>query len=54
MLNRRAVALALIATLLCLPLFAQSQSDKFLLERSRKEERDNAPIMNTMHRCADD
>src|SRR6185437_4304470 len=53
MLNRRAVALALIATLLCLPLFAQSQSDKDLLERIRKEERDNSQIMKTMHMFTD-
>jgi hypothetical protein len=39
MLNRRALALGLIATLLCLPLFAQSQSDKDLLERFAKKKR---------------
>lgn len=33
MLNRRALALGLIATLLSVPLFAQSQCDKDLLER---------------------
>ncbi|PYS21041.1 MAG: hypothetical protein DMF72_18525 [Acidobacteria bacterium] len=38
MLNRRALAIGLIATLLCLPIFAQTQSDKDLLERIRKEE----------------
>ena len=31
MLNRRVLALGLIATLLSLPLFAQSQSDKDVL-----------------------
>jgi hypothetical protein len=53
MLNRRAVALGLIATLLCLPLFAQSQSDKDLLERIRKEEATNSQIMKTMHMFTD-
>lgn len=53
MLNRRALALGLIATLLCLPLFAQSQSDKDLLERIRKEEANNSQIMKTMHMFTD-
>src|SRR5437016_11813396 len=53
MLNRRVLALGLIATLLCLPLLAQSQSDKDLLERIRKEERDNSQIMKTEHMLAD-
>ena len=53
MLNRRALALGLIATLLCLPLFAQSQSDKDLLERIRKEEATNSQIMKTMHMFTD-
>lgn len=53
MLNRRFVALGLIATLLCIPLFAQSQSDKDLLERIRKEEANNSQIMKTMHMFAD-
>src|SRR6266480_832800 len=53
MLNRRVLALGLIATLLCLPLFAQSQSDKDLLERIRKEERDNSQLMKTEHMLTD-
>jgi hypothetical protein len=51
--NRRALALGLITTLLCLPLFAQSQSDKDLLERIRKEERDNSQLMKTEHMLTD-
>ena len=39
--------------MLCLPLFAQRQSDKDLLERIRKEERDNSQIMKTMHMFTD-
>ena len=38
MLNRRALAIGLIATQLCLPIFAQTQSEKDVLERIRKEE----------------
>ena len=53
MLNRRALAFGLIATLLCVPIFAQSQSDKDLLERIRKEERDNSQIMKTEHMLTD-
>src|SRR5437660_649834 len=53
MLNRRALALGLIVTLLCLPLLAQSQSDKDLLERIRKEERDNSQLMKTEHMLTD-
>jgi len=53
MLNRRVLALGLIATLLSLPLFAQSQSDKDLLERIRKEERDNSQLMKTEHMLTD-
>ena len=53
MLNRRVLALGLIATLLSLPLLAQSQSDKDLLERIRKEERDNSQLMKTEHMLAD-
>jgi hypothetical protein len=53
MLNRRALALGLIATLFCLPLLAQSQSDKDLLERIRKEEQTNSQIMKTMHMFTD-
>jgi hypothetical protein len=53
MLNRRALAIGLIATLLCLPIFAQSPADKDLLERIRKEERDNSQIMKTEHMLTD-
>src|ERR1043166_7608369 len=53
MLTRRALALGLIATLLCLPLFAQSQSDKDLLARIRQEEKSNSQIMKTMHMFTD-
>jgi hypothetical protein len=53
MLNRRALALGLIATLFCLPLLAQSQSDKDLLERIRKEEQTNSQIMKTLHMFTD-
>jgi len=51
--NRRVLALGLITTLLCLPLFAQSQTDKDLLERIRKEERDNSQLMKTEHMLTD-
>ena len=50
---RRAVAVALISTLLCLPIVAQSQSDKDLLERIRKEAMTNSQIMKTMHMFTD-
>jgi len=53
MLKRRALAIGLITTLLCLPIFAQSQADKDLLERIRKEERDNSQIMKTEHMLTD-
>ena len=53
MLNRRALAIGLIVTLLCLPLIAQSQSDKDLVERIRQEERDNSQLMHTEHMLAD-
>lgn len=53
MLYRRAVTLVLISTLLCLPTFAQSQSDKELLERIRKEAMTNSQIMKTMHMFSD-
>ena len=46
MFNRRKLALCLIVTLLVLPVFAQSQSDKDLLERIRKEEATNSQIMS--------
>ncbi len=53
MLHRRALAFVLISTLLCLPLLAQSQSDKGLLERIRNEEKNNSQIMKTMHMLTD-
>ncbi|HEV2904213.1 MAG TPA: M20/M25/M40 family metallo-hydrolase, partial [Pyrinomonadaceae bacterium] len=53
MLNRRAVAIGLIATLLCLPVLAQSESEKDLLERIRNEEKNNSQIMKTMHMFSD-
>src|SRR6185503_9542751 len=53
MINRRAVTIGLIATLLCLPVLAQSQSDKDLLERIRREEATNSQIMKTMHMFSD-
>src|SRR5687767_7675706 len=53
MLHRRAVAVALISTLLCLPIFGQSQSEKDLLERIRKEAMTNSQIMKTMHMLSD-
>ena len=53
MLNRRAVALSLVITLLCLPGLAQSQADKDLLERIRKEEANNSQIMKTEHMLTD-
>ncbi len=53
MLNRRAVALGLIAILLCLPALAQNGADKDLLERIRQEEKDNSQLMKTMHMFSD-
>jgi carboxypeptidase Q len=53
MFNRRALALCLIVSLLVLPVLAQSQSDKDLLERIRKEEATNSQIMKTMHMFTD-
>src|SRR5207245_5506396 len=53
MLNRRALAIGLIVTLLCLPLISQSQSDKDLVERIRQEERDNSQLMHTEHMLTD-
>ena len=52
MLNRRAVALGLIALMMCLPLFAQT-SDKDLLARIRQEEANNSQIMKTEHMLTD-
>lgn len=53
MLNRRALAIGLIAMLLCLPALAQNGSDKDLLERIRQEEKSNSQIMKTMHMLTD-
>src|SRR5205814_8505077 len=53
MLHRRALAICLTATLLWLPLRAQSRSDKDLLERIRREEATNSQIMKTMHMFTD-
>src|SRR5215472_15224780 len=50
---RRRLAIALIATLSFLPLVAQSQSEQDLLERIRREEKDNSQIMKTMHMLTD-
>src|SRR3989454_7895124 len=53
MLQRRIVAISLIGALLCLPILAQSRSDKDLLERIRKEEANNSQIMKTEHMLTD-
>jgi carboxypeptidase Q len=53
MLNRRAIAVSLVIILFCLPALAQSQAEKDLLDRIRKEEAANSQIMKTMHRFAD-
>jgi carboxypeptidase Q len=53
MLNRRALAIGLITTFLCLPALAQNGAEKDLLERIRQEEKDNSQIMKTMHMFAD-
>lgn len=53
MLNRRALALGLIAILLCLPALAQNGADKDLLERIRQEEKNNSQLMKTMHMFTD-
>ena len=51
--QRRIVAISLIGILLCLPILAQSRSDKDLLERIRKEEANNSQIMKTEHMLTD-
>jgi carboxypeptidase Q len=53
MLNRRALAGGLMAVVLCMPLMAQSQGDKALLERIRQEEKNNSQIMKTEHMLTD-
>ena len=51
--NRRALAIGLIAMLLCLPALAQNGADKDLLDRIRQEEKNNSQIMKTMHMFSD-
>ena len=53
MLNRRTLACCLVATLLCLPMLVQSQADKDMLERIRKEEATNSQILKTEHMLTD-
>jgi carboxypeptidase Q len=52
MLNRRAVALCLILSFLCLPILGDT-NDPDLLARIRKEANDNSQIMKTMHMLTD-
>ena len=53
MLKARSIALCLIVSLSCVSLLAQTAADKDLLERIRKEEKDNSQIMKTMHMLTD-
>jgi len=53
MLNRRAIALSIVISLLTLPVLGQSSADKDLLARIRQEETKNSQIMKTMHMLAD-
>jgi carboxypeptidase Q len=53
MLKRRLIALCLMVSCVCVPLIAQSSADKDLLDRIRKEEKDNSQIMKTMHMFTD-
>jgi carboxypeptidase Q len=53
MLKARSLALCLIVSVSCVPLLAQTAADKDLLERIRKEERDNSQIMKTEHMLTD-
>ena len=53
MVNRRALAIGLIAIFLSLPALAQNGADKNLLERIRQEEKNNSQIMKTMHMFSD-
>lgn len=53
MLKTRSIAVYLIFSLSCIPLMGQTAADKSLLERIRKEEKDNSQIMRTMHMLAD-
>ena len=49
----RWIALCLIVSLSCVPLLAQNGGGDDLLERIRKEEKDNSQIMKTMHMFTD-
>src|SRR6476619_4664852 len=51
--NRRALAIGLIAILLCLPALAQNGADKDVLDRIRQEVKNNSQIMKTMHMFSD-
>jgi len=53
MLNRRALAIGLIAIFLCVPMLVQSQDGEDLLARIRQEEKNNSQIMKTMHMFTD-
>src|SRR5881396_3487576 len=53
MLKARSLALCLIVSVSWVPLLAQTAADKDLLERIRKEERDNSQIMKTEHMLTD-
>jgi hypothetical protein len=53
MLKPRLIAWCLILSLSCVALLAQSAADKDLLERIRREEKENSKIMKTMHMLAD-
>ena len=53
MLKARALALCLIVSLAWLPLLAQTNADKDLLERIRKEETTNSQLMKTEHMFTD-
>jgi hypothetical protein len=52
MMNRRAVALCLILSFVCLPVVGQNGSTD-ILARIRKEANDNSQIMKTMHMLTD-
>ena len=53
MFKRRAVALSLVTTLVCLPVPAQTAAEKDLLARIRQEEATNSQIMKTEHMLVD-
>ena len=53
MLIKRAIGLFLNISLLCVPIFAQTQANAELIARMRKEENDNSQIMKTMHMFTD-